>query len=135
MDTTLPSAGGSMKMKKVLIVEDSPTTRAIVKVYLVGQHLDFLEADDGREGLALARSAAPDAIVLDLKLPGMDGLAFCRAVRADPLIHDTPIILVTSSKDEAVRREALRAGVTHFMTKPIDGKALAERIVECLKKK
>src|SRR5262245_22937702 len=111
--------------KKVLIVEDSATTRAIVKVYLVGQHLDFLEADDGKQGLLLARSQAPDAIVLDLKLPGMDGLSFCRAVRADPAIKNTPIILVTGSKEEAVKREAMKAGVTHFMTKPIDGGVLA----------
>jgi DNA-binding response OmpR family regulator len=120
--------------RKVLIVEDSATTRAIVKVYLVGHNLDFLEADDGKQGLALAKSAAPDAIVLDLKLPGLDGLSFCRAVRADPAIRETPIILVTGSKDEAVRREAVRAGVTHFMTKPIDGAALADRIMACLGK-
>src|SRR5438552_17914646 len=99
-----------MTAKKVLIVEDSATTRAIVKVYLVGQHLEFLEADDGREGLRIARAANPDAIVLDLKLPGMDGLSFCRAVRADPAIRDTPIILVTGAKEEAVRREAIKAG-------------------------
>jgi CheY-like chemotaxis protein len=123
-----------MTAKKVLIVEDSATTRAIVKVYLVGQHLEFIEADDGKQGLLLARTNLPDAIVLDLKLPGMDGLSFCRAVRADPVIKDTPIILVTGSKEDAVRREAIKAGVTHFMTKPIDGSALAERIMASLGK-
>jgi two-component system chemotaxis response regulator CheY len=115
-----------------LIVEDSPTTRAVIKVYLVGQHLEFLEAIDGAEGLEMARREQPDLIVADLKMPGMDGFTFCRTVRADPKLHKTPIIVLTGSKGREVKEEALAAGATHFMTKPIDGAALAERILACL---
>jgi CheY-like chemotaxis protein len=117
---------------KLLIVEDSSTTRAVIKVYLVGHHLEFLEANDGEAGLQLARQHRPQVIVVDLKMPGMDGLTFCRMVRGDPRLKDTPIILLTGAKGEEVKREALSAGASFFMNKPINGAALAECIVGCL---
>jgi CheY-like chemotaxis protein len=119
-------------MSKVLIVEDSPTTRAVIKVYLVGHHLEFLEAQNGTDGLTLARQQRPNVIVVDLKMPGMDGFTFCRTIRGDARLKDTPIILLTGSKGEEVRREAMAAGASYFMNKPIDGAALAERIVACI---
>lgn len=122
-------------MSKVLIIEDSPTTRAVIKVYLVGHHLEFFEATNGTDGLQLARQNRPNVIVVDLKMPGMDGFTFCRTLRGDARLKDTPVILLTGSKGEEVKREALNAGASYFMNKPIDGAALAERIVACLEKK
>ena len=121
--------------RKVLIIEDSPTTRAVIKVYLVGHHLEFLEANNGTEGLQVVRNHHPDVIVVDLKMPGMDGFTFCRTLRGDTRHKDTPIILLTGAKGDAIKREALMAGASFFMTKPIDGKALADRIVACLETK
>ena len=118
--------------RKVLIIEDSPTTRAVIKVYLVGHQLEFLEAPDGEAGLKLARQFTPDVIIVDLKMPGMDGFTFCRSVRGDAALKDTPVILLTFSKSHDVKREALAAGATHFLSKPIDGGMLAERILACL---
>jgi CheY-like chemotaxis protein len=118
--------------RKVLIIEDSPTTRAVIKVYLVGHQLEFLEAPDGNAGLQMAKKHRPDVILVDLKMPGMDGFTFCRSVRADPQLKDTPLIILTFTKSDEVRREALSAGASHFLTKPIDGALLAERIVACL---
>jgi CheY-like chemotaxis protein len=123
-----------MSGERILIVEDSPTTRSVIKVYLVGQNLQFLEAADGAIGLQATRTHQPHLVVVDLKMPGMDGLSFCRAVRADVKLRKTPIILLTGSKHEEVKREALRAGADHFMTKPIDGPQLARCIMDCLKK-
>jgi two-component system, OmpR family, alkaline phosphatase synthesis response regulator PhoP len=120
---------------KVLIVEDSPTTRAVIKVYLVGHHLEFLEATNGDDGIQMARQHRPNVIVVDLKMPKMDGFTFCRTVRADARLKSTPIILLTGSKGEAIRREALNSGASFYMTKPIDSSALAERIVACLEQK
>lgn len=117
---------------KVLIIEDSATTRAVIKVYLVGNRLEFLEAHDGNEGLQLARQHLPGVIVVDLKMPGMDGFTFCRSVRADPKLRDTPLVVLTGTKGDAIRKEAMSAGASFFMTKPIDAAALAERIVACL---
>jgi CheY-like chemotaxis protein len=120
---------------KVLIIEDSPTTRAVIKVYLVGHHLDFLEANNGDDGLVLARQHRPDVIVVDLKMPKMDGFTFCRTVRSDVRLKETPVILLTGSKGDAIKREALAAGASFFMTKPIDSAALAERILSCIESK
>jgi len=120
---------------KVLIVEDSPTTRAVIKVYLVGHHLEFLEATNGDDGLTVARQHRPNVIVVDLKMPKMDGFTFCRTLRADPRLKDTPVILLTGSKGDAIKREALSAGASFFMTKPIDSSALAERILACIESK
>jgi CheY-like chemotaxis protein len=120
---------------KVLIIEDSPTTRAVIKVYLVGHHLDFLEANNGDDGLQLARQHRPDVIVVDLKMPKMDGFTFCRTVRSDVRLKETPVILLTGSKGDAIKREALAAGASFFMTKPIDSAALAERILSCIESK
>jgi CheY-like chemotaxis protein len=122
-------------MKKVLIVEDSPTTRAVVKVYLVGQKLEFLEANNGEDGLNMARQQRPDVIVLDLKMPGMDGFTFCRAVRADPFLRETPVILLTGTKGADVEKEAMAAGATYFMNKPIDGQQLADKIMTSFERK
>jgi CheY-like chemotaxis protein len=120
---------------KILIVEDSPTTRAVIKVYLLGHHLEFIEAQNGNEGLAIARAEKPSVAIVDLKMPGLDGFSFCRAVRADVRIHSMPLVLLTGTKGEEVRREAIQAGASYFMTKPIDGPALAETILSCLERK
>jgi CheY-like chemotaxis protein len=74
-------------------------------------------------------------IVVDLKMPGMDGFTFCRSIRSDAKLKDTPVILLTGSKGDELKREALSAGASHFMTKPIDGPALVDRIVACLEMK
>jgi CheY-like chemotaxis protein len=118
--------------RTILIVEDSTTTRAVVKVYLTGHDFIFLEAATGAIGLELARIHHPDAILVDLKMPGIDGFTFCRAVRADPALKRTPIILVTGSKEDSVRSEAINAGASAFMTKPIDGPGLAARLMPLL---
>ena len=124
-----------MNGRKVLIIEDSPTTRAVIKVYLVGHQLDFVEAADGEAGLKMARQHRPDAIIVDLKMPGMDGFTFCRAIRGDTALRETPVIILTFSKSDEVRNEAKAAGATHFLSKPIDGAVLAERLLSCLETK
>jgi CheY-like chemotaxis protein len=119
--------------RSVLIIEDSPTTRSVVKIYLSGHNLDFHEAPDGEKGLELARLLVPAAIICDLKLPGADGFTVCRKLRADAKLRHTPVILLTGSKGDALQKEALKAGATYFMTKPIDAEALAKRILECIR--
>jgi two-component system chemotaxis response regulator CheY len=116
-------------LRKVLIIDDSTTTRAVVKVYLSGHSLEFLEASNGQDGFQLAKQHKPEAIIIDLKMPGMDGMTFCRKVRAEPGIKNTPIILITGSKGPEVRTEALRSGASVFLTKPIDVPTLAKVIL------
>jgi len=122
-------------IRNILIVDDSATTRAVVRVYLSGNDCIFHEATDGVMGMQMARRVRPDVIILDLKLPGMDGLTFCRTCRADPKLRDTPILLITGSKNEAVAQAALAAGASAFMVKPVAGTALADLVLEFLKRK
>ena len=117
-------------MKKVLIVDDSPTTRAVVKVYLSGQSLVFLEADNGTDAMRLALDERPEAIIIDLKMPGMDGLTFIRRARMSLALKATPIILITGRKAPEIKSEAMRCGASHFMTKPIDVPMLAKLIMK-----
>jgi CheY-like chemotaxis protein len=70
--------------RSILIIEDSPTTRAVVKIYLTGHNLDFHEAADAEKGLELARRLRPAAIICDLKLPGADGFTVCRQSSCSP---------------------------------------------------
>ncbi|HMU41298.1 MAG TPA: response regulator [Pseudomonadota bacterium] len=116
-------------MKKVLIVDDSPTTRAVVKVYLSGQSLLFLEADNGTDAMRIALDERPDAIIIDLKMPGMDGLTFIRRARMSVALQRTPIILITGQKSPELKTEAMRTGASHFLTKPIDVPLLAKLIM------
>ena len=117
-------------MKKVLIVDDSPTTRAVVKVYLSGQSLVFLEADNGTDAMRLALDERPEAIIIDLKMPGMDGLTFIRRARMSLALKATPIILITGQKAPEIKAEAMRCGASHFVTKPIDVPMLAKLIMK-----
>lgn len=119
-------------MKKVLIIDDSATTRAVLKVYLSGHSLEFHESDNGKEGLALAQSWRPDVIILDLKLPGIDGLSFCRQARMNPVLSRTPIILISAIKAPDIRAESKRAGASAYLAKPIDVPTLGRLVLSFL---
>jgi DNA-binding response OmpR family regulator len=115
---------------KVLIVDDSETIRTVIKIHLIGHDVEFLEATNGDDGLRLATHHHPNVMIVDLKMPGMDGLTFLRTVRKMGRFHTTPVILLTSDKREETKRSALDAGATWFMTKPFDGHELADRILK-----
>ena len=117
----------------MLIVDDSETIRTVIKIHLIGHDLEFLEANNGDDGLRLATHHHPSVIVCDLKMPGMDGLTFVRTVRKMGRFHTTPVILLTSDKRDETKKQALDAGATWFMTKPFDGAELAERITKAIK--
>jgi twitching motility two-component system response regulator PilG len=104
---------------KVLLVDDTRTLLSLIRVYLMGWQIDFVEAKDGLEGLARAREVKPDLIVSDVRMPGMDGFELCAAVRADPELFQTPLVLLTSLNDEASRRKGKLVGASAFLTKPV----------------
>jgi twitching motility two-component system response regulator PilG len=118
---------------KVLLVDDTRTLLSLIQVYLMGWQLEFLEAKDGLEGLARARELRPDLIVSDVRMPGMDGFELCAAVRADPLLHLTPIVLLTSLHDDASRKKGKLVGATAFLTKPVAVEELRRTVGTLLK--
>ena len=109
-------------MPRILVVDDTPETRRLMRRVLERASIAVIEAGTGDEGLAAIRRDRPDAVVLDLRMPGMSGFDLARAVRADPdpAIRSTPLLACSASVQAEVRREALDAGCDAFEGKPFD---------------
>jgi len=118
---------------KVLIVEDTKTITSLLQVYLMGWGLEFVEAKDGEEGLRKARETRPDLILSDVCMPVMDGFELCAAVRSDKELFSTPVVLLTTLKDEASRQKGRLVGATAFLSKPVSVDELREKVGSLLK--
>jgi two-component system, chemotaxis family, chemotaxis protein CheY len=119
---------------KLLLLEDSPTVREVIKIYLSGGQFEFHEAGDAQRGLQLARLLHVDLVIADIKMPGMSGIEFVRALRADPdeRLKRLPVVLLTGEKGGNLRSEGLGAGANAFVEKPVTGPALREAITALL---
>ena len=105
----------------VLVIDDNAQARELIRRVLEDEGFRVLEAADGAEGLALARSDPPDAITLDVLMPRMDGWAVLAELKADPLLADVPVIMLTMLDD---RRLGFALGATEYLTKPLDRERL-----------
>jgi len=120
--------------KKVLIVEDDENINNLVKVSL-GEGYAIKQVHDGREAMKLAREFRPDLIVLDLMLPGVDGLDICQTVKKDPELKDTIIIIVSAADAVKNRFQGLKYGADYYIKKPFEPKQLRSLTNIFLKKK
>ena len=120
-----------MTGKKVLIVDDDVKTVDLVKLYLKRDGYRVLTAYDGDEALRLAREDHPDLIVLDLMLPGIDGLQVCRILRDE---SDVPIIMLTARITDQDRLTGLDLGADDYVTKPFSPRELAARVRAVLRR-
>ena len=120
-----------MSNKKVLVVDDDVKTVELVKLYLNRDGYRVLTAYDGVEALRLARESHPDLIVLDLMLPGIDGLEICRILRAE---SDVPIIMLTAMATDQDRLTGLDLGADDYVTKPFSPRELAARVRAVLRR-
>lgn len=116
---------------RILIIEDDPDTAKLASLYLERDGHEALTARDGVEGLRLAREFEPGLIVLDLMLPRLDGMAVCRAVRAE---SDVPIVMVTARVAEEERLAGLDLGADDYITKPFSPRELAARVRAVLRR-
>lgn len=116
---------------RILIIEDDPDTAKLARLYLERDGHEALTARDGVEGLRLAREFEPGLIVLDLMLPRLDGMAVCRAVRAE---SDVPIVMVTARVAEEERLAGLDLGADDYITKPFSPRELAARVRAVLRR-
>jgi len=119
--------------RRILVVDDLATNRIIMKVKLIGACYESLLARDGHEAVQLARTEQPDLILLDYLMPGLDGLAVTRILRADPRTQAIPIIMISAGRDEEAKFASLRAGVDDFLSKPFDDDVLLARIRNLLR--
>ncbi len=115
-------------MPRLLIVEDDELNRDSLQRLLRRRGYDILLAVDGDEALAVARAEAPDLILMDMRLPGIDGWEATRRLKADPATRELPIIALTAHAMASDRAEALAAGCDDHDTKPIDLDRLLPKI-------
>jgi two-component system alkaline phosphatase synthesis response regulator PhoP len=120
-----------MAGRRVLVVDDDVKTVELVKLYLNRDGYRVLTAYDGIEALRLAREGHPDLIVLDLMLPGMDGLEVCRILRNE---SDVPIIMLTAMTTDQDKLNGLELGADDYMTKPFSPRELAARVRTVLRR-
>ena len=116
---------------RILIVEDDPNTIKLVSLYLGKDGHKVMSAQDGLEGLRLAREARPDLIVLDLMLPKLDGAELCRTLREESSV---PVIMLTARVEEQDRLAGLELGADDFVTKPFSPRELAARVRAVLRR-
>lgn len=105
-------------MKKILVIEDSAPSMALIVAILSQAGYQPIEADSAERGLEIAREAAPDLILMDLRLPQMDGLAATRALKADPKTRRVPVIAVTAWALPGDEHLSFEAGCDGFVAKP-----------------
>lgn len=106
-------------MKRILIADDQPTARELVGTILSYSGYETHEAVDGLDAVVQAWKVLPDLILLDIHMPGQDGFAVCRQLRADPRFAEVPIVAMTAGLMSGERERALSSGFTEFLGKPI----------------
>lgn len=119
-------------MVRVLVVDDDPTVREVVAGYLSRAGLTVDEAADGMDALARARHTPPDLVVLDLMLPGLDGLEVLRRLRAER--GNLPVVLLTARGEESDRVLGLEVGADDYVTKPFSARELVLRVQSILRR-
>jgi two-component system, OmpR family, response regulator ResD len=117
---------------RVLVVDDDATVREVVVDYLGKAGLDVAQAGDGATALDAARAVRPDLVVLDIMLPGSDGLEVCRRLRAEH--GDLPVVMLSARGDEEDRVLGLEVGADDYVTKPFSPRELVLRIQSVLRR-
>ena len=122
-----------MNLKRVLLAEDDRDIQVVARMALkMGGIEEVFVANDGRECLALAQTANPDLILLDVMMPVLDGFATCQALKQDPAVRQIPVIFLTAKAQNVDMREGLAAGAIGYLTKPFDPVTLCQRIVSLM---
>lgn len=119
-------------MAKILVIDDEEEIRHVIRVGLVDH--EVLTASGGVEGLLMATRNKPDLIILDVKMPGIDGFEVCRRLRADPEMAEIPVIFATLQDALPDRLEGFDAGADDYVTKPFDLTELQFRIRAVLRR-
>ncbi|HEU4455878.1 MAG TPA: response regulator [Longimicrobium sp.] len=114
--------------KTVLIVEDQLEMRAINAMYLHHHGYRVLAADNGIDGIQAAREAAPDLILMDISIPGIDGIRATEQLKRDPATGHIPVVIITAHPYGSVGRRAQDAGCDGYLTKPCDPRRVLQEV-------
>ncbi len=120
--------------QRILVVEDQEDNRRIMRDLLVNAGYEVIEAVNGVEAVAMAASAKPDLILMDLQLPLIDGLEATRRIKAEPASREMPVIAVTSYALSGDNEKALAAGCDAYFSKPVSPRRLLAKIEAVLPK-
>ena len=102
----------------VLLIDDDPRLVTVLQIRLAACGYEVFSASCGEDGIAAAKRHRPQAILLDIHMPGMNGYEVCRFIRSDPDLAETPVVVVSAVGHESARRAALEAGANQFIAKP-----------------
>lgn len=122
-------------LPRLLIIDDQPDSVALLLAYLERTETDIRVALNGEDGLARARDARPDLILLDVVMPGLDGFAVCRQLKADPRLAPTPVIFLSASPAVEDKLKGFEAGAVDYITKPFAEQEVLARVLVHLQAK
>jgi len=125
---------GRMKQTNILVVEDDEIVSRTIDRCLRGDEFHVTIANSGVDGLQAARRRPPELIILDVIMPGMDGYAVCREVRADPILKDTPILFLTAKSKDEDKITGFTAGADDYLSKPFNLDELVLRVRAILRR-
>src|SRR2546428_506562 len=129
-----PLPPGPSKPKHVLVAEDNPSNLDLARMVLEGNGFAVDTASNGQEGLEKARHLRPDLILMDMQLPGVDGLAVTRQLKADPATADIKVVALTANALKGSEEQALAAGCSGYIAKPIELKKFMLQVTNFLEK-
>lgn len=113
---------------RILIADDHPDTRLVLRDYFEAKGFTVCEAHNGEEALACIRQARPDAVVLDIRMPRMDGIQVLRAIRSDDELRDLKILALSAHAFDEEVREISDAGADSYLAKPADPRLVIEAV-------
>ncbi len=116
----------------ILVVDDEPMARNLLRLMLVREGFDVLEAANGTAALTMLDEARPDLMVLDVMMPGMDGMSVCEAVRKRNELKSLPVLMLSARTDAESVRQGLESGATRYLRKPISADELTSHVREIL---
>ncbi|MBI4563728.1 MAG: response regulator [Planctomycetes bacterium] len=128
----MASVEATLAGEAILIVDDNPVNLKLVRVLLRAEGFQVRTASDAEEALEVLGTFSPRLILMDLQLPGMDGLELTRRLRADPVMENTVILAVTAYAMKGDAQRALAAGCNGYISKPIDTRVLPQTIANYL---
>jgi DNA-binding response OmpR family regulator len=118
--------------RSVLVVDDEPMARKMLRLILVRAGFDVFEAKDGYEALSDIKNNIPDLVILDVMMPGIDGFEVCETLRDDDKTSELPIIMLSAKADIESVNKGLRLGATKYLTKPVTPDDLTHHVREVL---
>ena len=115
-------------VKKILIADDEPDILEIIQYNLQNEGYEVMTAKNGNEAIEQAKRFTPDLIILDIMMPGKNGIEVCNILRMQPAFNDTLIIFLTALSDEGTEVKGLETGADDFITKPVSPKVLVSKV-------